>query len=738
MIEDQPGPVQSRRGLSLRSSAAISNAFSWGLLLGGIATVGVVLYITILAYSPVPWMDPWFFYYQLDQGHLSFLQFLWAQHNGHRIILPKLFDLWDLYWSRGNGILLLSSIYAVQALHFGVLVYCLRKLGFQSGAVFRSSAGILLFCLFSPAKREDFICGWEIAYVLPIFLSTLAFVCFAFASLRPKVNSWSPMILVGWISALAGAFSLTSGFLIWPMLCLEAAILRLPRRILLITAALGSAALVINSIGFQQGFQTAQKPIVGATIHNPGRVLSFFQFLLAESIGPVSFVLGSVLAWAGILLCLGAVVLLLKKQSALTVFELLLLIITLNAAAAVSLIAVARWNTGFTNRYEEPVLLFWAALALLALCMVRRSGGQIGVIILQIVFLVVMITATKQVPPLMAEAKLHRQLLDLAGSAFVSHVMDPAAVQYVSMPMEWTFGELKFLEKRKAALYSKAPMSLIGTNVHWANEIRSGACSGRVGHFQFDEDPTWPGFTIRGQAWNEVENKPVQWFAVTDERGNILGVGGNDSLIRNSKSGTRHSSWTAFVSDAQTGKAVRIYGLLHHGQICTVDGGTSVILRKQLPISAELAPVTRLWSPAKGLPRVVGGTAALENGILTIRSDSEDTQAYFETGVDLRPFTTLVFKARFSRLDTVELFFGKQIDGRGIVGSVSNIGQWVFLHANVGSNPYWKNEAGTGIRFDPTGSRGVGSITQIAEIWGTRTPSSSDEAFTLYSAEGRP
>ena len=62
----------------------------WVALALGIGTAGFMGYLTVRSYSPVPWMDPWFFIYQLD--HLSRWSLLWAQHNEHRIAFPKLFS----------------------------------------------------------------------------------------------------------------------------------------------------------------------------------------------------------------------------------------------------------------------------------------------------------------------------------------------------------------------------------------------------------------------------------------------------------------------------------------------------------------------------------------------------------------------------------------------------------------------------------------------------------------------
>src|SRR5580704_11158936 len=84
-----------------------------------------------------------------------------------------------------------------------------------------------------------------------MFLTTLAVAAFAMSSWEKPSNWFSRWILAGWIAALVGGFSVLSGFLIFPMLCVEAIALGLPRRTWLTTACLGIGVLAVNAIGFQ-------------------------------------------------------------------------------------------------------------------------------------------------------------------------------------------------------------------------------------------------------------------------------------------------------------------------------------------------------------------------------------------------------------------------------------------------------------------------------------------------------
>ena len=714
-----------------RVAGFVSQILSWLLLAGGLGTAGFTGRLTVLAYSAVPWMDPWFFFYQVDQGHLSWWQLLWTQHNGHRIIFPKLFYLADLNWFHGTGILLLISIYFVQILHCLVLLYLIKRFASLSPAAFRSAAGLVLFCIFCPAKREDFIHGWEIAYVLPMFLTTLGLAAFAISSREKPASSFSRWILAGWIAALVGGFSLLSGFLIWPMLCVEAILLGLPRRTWITTAALGIAALGLNMIGFQRSVETS----LGETLYNTRRLLAFFDLLMAESWQPINSYLGISIAWIGVFVCLAIVLRRWPLRAKVSGADLPLAVIALTAAGAAAMTALGRWKLGFTNRYEEPVLLFWAAFGLLVLVFATQLARPIWLMLLQAFLALIMIAGASQIRPLTIEAKYHAEALNVAGAALVSGVNDANAVGLTVMSSAWTFGERSSLKNRRAALYANRPASLVGANLFDAYRAVENGCSGRLLDTRLLEDPSWPGISLHGSAWDTAADSPIRWLVLTDRSGRIVGLGANDSLVRN-RSAVKEGTWSAFAPTKSKEDRFRIYGVLSDQEVCALNGlpevaGAPILAR----FNESIDGLTPLWTPRGGVPSVLGGAATIRDGVLSIRSDSYDTQAFFDTGIDLKPFSAIVIKAKFARPDTVEMYFARQVDGRGIQGSVSAAGQWVMLKANIGLNPYWKTEGGTGIRFDPTGAQGPGSVTEIAGIWGSKAAAEPEaDSFEVYQA----
>ena len=103
-------------------SSRIRAALSYAILLGGILTIGLTVYMVVVSYSPLPWGDGWAQIDPLANGinPLS-LQWLWGQHDEHRLVIPKLFLIADLHFFHARQIFLLISILVIQFFHLCVL-----------------------------------------------------------------------------------------------------------------------------------------------------------------------------------------------------------------------------------------------------------------------------------------------------------------------------------------------------------------------------------------------------------------------------------------------------------------------------------------------------------------------------------------------------------------------------------------------------------------------------------------
>jgi hypothetical protein len=166
-------PILANTGFAPQTIAI----FSYATLLAGIITIGVAVYMVVVSYSSLPYVDGWAEIDAVSRGpDVSFPEWLWVQHNEHRLVIPKLFLAVDLRLFQATQVFLLASIFVVQFLHLTLLGWSMRVLGGWRGDVWRTGAGMAAFCLFSPSQWFNFVLGLQINFILLGLFVTLSFI----------------------------------------------------------------------------------------------------------------------------------------------------------------------------------------------------------------------------------------------------------------------------------------------------------------------------------------------------------------------------------------------------------------------------------------------------------------------------------------------------------------------------------------------------------------------------------
>jgi hypothetical protein len=698
---------------------------SWVALFFGIATFALAVRICFWTYSPLPCLDNWYFisiYHRYTQGMLSLPALLWSMHNGHRIIIPHLFHLADLTLFGGTNLFLLSSIFLAQLVHTWSFDYLGSQTGGFRGASRRVVLGFVLFCLFCPTQRENFTCGWEIAYILPFVFGTLAFCSLAVYAKPTEERSAIRWMVICIAAALAGTYSLASGILIWPALLLEAIALRLSRRAFSVIGSFALAVFILRLFDVS----TNDTGFLVTSAANRGQVFRYFLELFSTSWSASGKIPGFIFTAVAILsvfaLLLGTVI---RPSKGDYIRPALLAVCTFTILNAV-MTALARWNRGIAGRYETPMYLFWCALGLIVFTYVESFWADRGLMAFEVAFAVAVGFGLKSVPRLQFEARAIGEWFRTAQSAMASGVLSTDAVRIVAMRVPWTFGELDFLAQRRASLYSTSPTSLKGEQLLRHFTLSPGECAGGFRGIAWAHEDRWPGIVLSGWVGTSPQEGRLKWIIVTDEQRKIVGFGSSAgwTQAREAEHGVDpvRTDWLAFApANAEQGNLF-FYRLLGPHSVCALP--SKPVLPAQWPAvfdDTEEKDLVDVWKPDSADIKVRGGTAALKGHVLTVQSTDWNTELVLNTKVDLRQFETLVFKVRFQRLDSVELLFGRQANGRSMLGSTPVAGQWVYVFVQVGRNPFWKQEAGSTLRFDPTGAQGVfGSSTEISQIWGSR------------------
>jgi len=149
----------------------------------------------------------------------------------------------------------------------------------------------------------------------------------------------------------------------------------------------------------------------------------------------------------------------------------------------------------------------------------------------------------------------------------------------------------------------------------------------------------------------------------------------------------------------------------------------------------QMNSLTRLWSPKDALLRQARVEVIRGSSSIQVIPTGDDPQLTFKIP-NLGEFRTIVIRARFQKADTIDAFFGRQFDGRGITGSIPVANQWLDVVLNLGQNPFWRDEHGTDLRFDPVPSKGPNTTTEIAGIWGTNAMTGSQPEIQSYLVPG--
>ncbi|KAB8145721.1 hypothetical protein F8S13_01145 [Chloroflexia bacterium SDU3-3] len=182
------------------------------LILALIPPLYVIILILTLTVD-VPFADQWALVPLLQhayQGRLN-LGELWAQHNEHRLLFPRLLMLglaWLTGWSTRAE--MLANV-ALASATCGLLLWQVRASARRAGGAAPALAPILSLMIFSLGQSENWWGGWNIQ----IFLNVLG-ACAAILLLGAGEQRWGRLLLAAGCSVVA-SFSYSNGLLLWPL-----------------------------------------------------------------------------------------------------------------------------------------------------------------------------------------------------------------------------------------------------------------------------------------------------------------------------------------------------------------------------------------------------------------------------------------------------------------------------------------------------------------------------------------
>jgi hypothetical protein len=477
------------------------------MLLLAAFTVASSVAVVLWTYNVIPVQDAWtsidLYRAWLENGVPW--ERLWAQHNEHRVVFPRIFFLLDFILARGTQWLLLPALLLLQGLTAALFGRALRKeprLSSGDRWFFGAVAFTLLFWLI---QSGNLAWGFQICWTLNAFFASLAaYLACGLEKETPRATLWKTLSLAALCCVLA-TYSLANGIFmagvllawIWRIGPFEQAGRRAAWLWLLFCVALG--------LSYMAGYHSPAEqtsPLDGFRFRTLQHVVVYLG-------NPVSRLYRPAGAAAGIL---GLVLFFFFLRRALTekrpsfylrfgVAHLAYVIVTATVTA------LGRGGVGIeqasSSRYFTTGLIFWFFQLTLAYAAIGSAGKfarpfRAGLVALFLFFLV----------PVQIGAVPHRErehrLYDDGGLAFITGVDDTVSMTYLyqyyaSGPVMWDRNA--FLKRHRLSVYREAWTQTLGKETAEVYPADSGALvNGKARVLRELRVPGRAGYYVEGRV----------------------------------------------------------------------------------------------------------------------------------------------------------------------------------------------------------------------------------------------
>ncbi len=552
----------------------VTSLLSYVVLLGGIITIGITVYLVIVTYSSLPYADGWDEVGAAAYGSSQLTPaWLWVQHSEHRLVLSKIFLAIDLSLFHASQKFLLASIFVIQFLHLTLLAWSMRVLGGWHGAVWRTGIGMAAFCLFCPTQWENFVWGFQVCFVLPGLFATASFVGLLLYwrhSKEPVRGRTWPWLVFANLAAVGATYSLANGNLLWPILIAAAVLLRLKFPAILSFVITGGVSSGLYFFHYTRPRWHAD-PI--SSLLNPISLLQYWTTYFGSSFVGGNNRLAVLLGVAGLAMAAATLLGLRAYVRSGRAFAVQLALTLLFCAGTAFITALGRLNFGihqaFTSRYQTIALLFWCCLGLMALLYATAmERGRVLLVTVQIGLLTAMLVGASRVRSPIAAARLHGFRLNRAAMSLLTDVSDDDNFKLaLGEKPQALRAEIKYLRLHRLSAFSSDAYLQLDTPLKATFAVVAPEqCRGALQSTTPLESLGTPALGITGWAWDYKRQKPPDLVLAT-VNGVITGlaaVGEWRPAIRAANPYVR-SDWPGFagyIRDLRPAAPVDLYAVL--------------------------------------------------------------------------------------------------------------------------------------------------------------------------------
>lgn len=551
------------------------------LALIGLATVMSCAFAVFIAvdsvrtvariYSPLPWFDAWatFELLKVWTDHAaSPLAILFAQHNEHRILVPRLLFFTDVFGFHGLGQIGVIAIFLVQMLHATLFIWALstaRPVVSGRWAV----AGVVVALMFNLGQAENFSSGFQLTFVGVFAAATASFLLFARAVTRPAERGWT--LALSFAAVLVSAFTMANGIVAAFVLMAMALLARQGWRVTLACAVWAVGISIVYLHGYEP-VDESSRPI--DALAQPVAFVSYAAIYLGSVLGSSRAGAGAgALGWVGIVAALAATI---RVGMARPVrpTSLMLVGVMLFVGASAAITASGRINyslqQALSSRYVTASVTFWCA----QLCFwwtdppgwpagkvsgawaSRTAVGVLGILLVAAIGEAQ--SAAK--PALWTQSFFEND----ASNLLLLGLDDPTVIGRTAWSDVDVQNLMPLLRERGLSIFGGPDAATFGAPLSLKGILAApGTCTGAITTAVGDPGLGPDGGRVSGQAWNRAERRQVRRVLLTNERGIVVG------LASSGIPGRAPSEWRGYAV-ATTGETLSAYGVLDRERLCAL------------------------------------------------------------------------------------------------------------------------------------------------------------------------
>jgi hypothetical protein len=532
-----------------------------------VSTLGMV----VQTWSALPFGDQW----DMLIGDVDRLTFGWlyAQHNEHRLIFPKLIFAIDRFgFAETNRFNFFCNVFFAVSLAILTVYQVSRSAGLRSWDKLWS-AGVAAGFLFSAMQWENFVWGFQVGFFGVVLAAFASFS--VIASGAPTVGRVAAAVICESIAV----FTLSCGVIV-PVLAIPLAIWRRWKRGPVAVLAIAAVGLLASYLigyvsppGHSDPLQTLlQLPAVSL-------------FVITEIGSPLAHLLmqfhvrkylhwDQALGALGVVILLVAVVRLVRRRTDTSAAEAVFVATAAFVLGTAALTALGRLKFGLMQalapRYTSLTLLFWLSLLLLALVALARRGPDWRVFLMAV-----------SLPVLTALASAQSGFTALGGhwtagrsdavTALLADVYDPQSLERAYPPGgALPFERARSLREKHLSIFAAAWSGWRGTPLaEHVGLAPDGRCRGGIDEMSPIPTAAHPGSRARGWAWDNDRDAPPSHIVLVDGTGHVVGyaLGGFAAPQPGTPEG---SGWHGHFAAGQ-GSSITAYALLEDRTACPLQ-----------------------------------------------------------------------------------------------------------------------------------------------------------------------